>query len=598
MNTLTVGSLFSGGGGLDIAVCEAFGGEVAWHCEVDPAAVKVLAHHWPTVRNLGDITKVDWAAVPRVHVMCGGFPCQDVSSAGRQAGLKSGTRSGLWAMFADAIAALRPRFVVIENVRGLLTADGEAWPDEVVAAHEATEWRRGALAAMDEVPHRWAEPAWRRSEYGRRRHDRLVRQRKRTLDRFRSLRARLVQRAIGTVLGDLADLGYDAQWVTVAASEVGAPHRRERVFILAVDANADHAAGDGEWARPEPRQGDQDAADSEGDGRDERRPESTGFVGGSDVSVGGDGSVKRYRWASSLGPQYAVPVYFDSYAEAAAHRQAAHKLLSGLPGHNSMRVEHWNHGVWNPTDLYGRAHELDLLPTPRASRGASTTETAYALGGERDDTGRTQGEVLLPPPTASRYGSNQSASAGAAVRPSLDSITDLLPTPCARDFKDGTASPGAVNRNTPSLGAIEFYLPTPNASDGTGGGQHPDKRVGHSQQLIDYVLAPERWGKYAPAIARWEQITRPAPSPTQPNSLGNPRLAAGFSEWMMGWPDGWVTDPAIGISRNDQLRIIGNGVCPQQSANALRWLIAVVAEPDVERFVPWTEFGPGGCGEL
>ena len=225
-----------------------------------------------------------------------------------------------------------------------------------------------------------------------------------------------------------------------------------------------------------------------------------------------------------------------------------------------MRVEHWNNGVWNPTDLYGRAHELDLLPTPRASRGASTTETAYALGGERDDTGRTQGEVLLPPPTASRYGSNQSASAGAAVRSSLDSITDLLPTPSAADGGGGHL--------------IEFYLPTPNASDGTGGGQHPDKRVGHSQQLIDYVLAPERWGKYAPAIARWEQITRPAPSPTQPNSLGNPRLAAGFSEWMMGWPDGWVTD-VPGVSRNDQLRIIGNGVVPQCASAALRWLLSV-----------------------
>lgn len=142
----------------------------------------------------------------------------------------------------------------------------------------------------------------------------------------------------------------------------------------------------------------------------------------------------------------------------------------------------------------------------------------------------------------------------------------MLPTPrgsaerTSRD--DDTCLPGAL-------------LPTPNASDGTGGGQHPDKREGHSQQLIDYVLALEQWDKYAAAIARWEQLTRPAPPPTEPNRNGNPRLNPAFSEWMMGWPAGWVTD--IDISRNDQLRIIGNGVVPQQATAALRWLLSIEA---------------------
>lgn len=84
-----------------------------------------------------------------------------------------------------------------------------------------------------------------------------------------------------------------------------------------------------------------------------------------------------------------------------------------------------------------------------------------------------------------------------------------------------------------------------------------------------------QWGKYEPVIRRWENLTRPAPAPTEPNKNGNPRLSARFSEWLMGWPDGWVTDPAIGISRNDQLRIVGNGVVPQQAVAALRWLLAV-----------------------
>jgi DNA (cytosine-5)-methyltransferase 1 len=122
-------------------------------------------------------------------------------------------------------------------------------------------------------------------------------------------------------------------------------------------------------------------------------------------------------------------------------------------------------------------------------------------------------------------------------------------------------------------------LPTPNASDCTGGGAHPDAREGHSRHLIDVALlaGSTAWGKYEPAIRRWEQIVGPAPAPTEPNKNGNPRLSAAFSEWLMGWPAGWVTDPAIGISRNDQLRIVGNGVCSQQAAAALRQLLAVTA---------------------
>jgi DNA (cytosine-5)-methyltransferase 1 len=84
-----------------------------------------------------------------------------------------------------------------------------------------------------------------------------------------------------------------------------------------------------------------------------------------------------------------------------------------------------------------------------------------------------------------------------------------------------------------------------------------------------------QWGKYEPAIRRWENLTRPAPPPTVTNSAGKEWLNPEFSEWLMGWPQGWVTDPAIGISRNDQLKIVGNGVCPQQAAAALRYLLEV-----------------------
>ena len=83
-----------------------------------------------------------------------------------------------------------------------------------------------------------------------------------------------------------------------------------------------------------------------------------------------------------------------------------------------------------------------------------------------------------------------------------------------------------------------------------------------------------RWGfgPYAPAVRRWERLTRPAPVPTELNTKGNPRLNAEFASWMMGLPEGHVTQ-VPGISRADQLKAIGNGVCPQQAAAALTTLL-------------------------
>ena len=80
--------------------------------------------------NLGDITAIDWTTVPPVYIVCGGFPCQDVSTVGKQAGLAPGTRSGLWANMATAIEVLQPEWVVIENVRGLLSAPATRPPTQ------------------------------------------------------------------------------------------------------------------------------------------------------------------------------------------------------------------------------------------------------------------------------------------------------------------------------------------------------------------------------------------------------------------------------------------------------------------------------------
>ena len=168
------GSLFSGIGGLDMAVCEFFDAELAWVCEVEKGPSQVLARHFD-VPNLGDITKADWNEVESVDILCGGFPCQDISNAGGRAGIREGTRSGLWFEFARAIRSLRPRYVVVENVSNLLAIDNG--------------------------------------------------------------------RGFGIVLGDLAEAGFDAEWCSVRASDVGAPHRRERIFLLAAHPDLDGRLG-------------------------------------------------------------------------------------------------------------------------------------------------------------------------------------------------------------------------------------------------------------------------------------------------------------------------------------------------------------------
>ena len=119
---LTIGSLFSGYGGLDLAVEHVFNAKTVWFSELNEPVARVFSRHWPEAPNLGDITAIDWSRVEPVDILIGGFPCQDVSTVGKRAGLRPGTRSGLWARMAEAIDVLQPEWVVAENVRGLLSA--------------------------------------------------------------------------------------------------------------------------------------------------------------------------------------------------------------------------------------------------------------------------------------------------------------------------------------------------------------------------------------------------------------------------------------------------------------------------------------------
>ena len=278
---MKIGSLFSGYGGLDMAVEQVTGATPAWFVEFDAAPSKILAHHWPDVPNYGDVTKVDWEAVPPVDILTGGYPCQPFSQAGQRKGTSD--ERHLWPYVREAIRYLRPRLVILENVAG----------------HRSLGFDR--------------------------------------------------------VLGDMAEDGLHVRWTSLRASDVGAPHHRERIFILATPADTEGERFSGQ-----------------------QQPSRSG-----EAVAGTNGS------------------------------------LSAFPDSGSQQ--------W--------------------------------------------------------------------------------------DF-----------------------------------------------------------GPYAAAVRRWEHLTRPSPAPTEPNTRGNPRLNAAFSEWMMGLPEGHVTQ-VPGISRADQLKAIGNGVCVQQATAALTTLL-------------------------
>ena len=118
---MTFGSLFTGIGGFDLGF-EKAGMKCLWQVEIDKSCTQTLNKHWGGVAKYGDIVDVGRSSLKRVDVVCGGFPCQDVSIAGRRAGL-DGERSGLWFEFARVIEEMRPEWVVIENVPGLLSSN-------------------------------------------------------------------------------------------------------------------------------------------------------------------------------------------------------------------------------------------------------------------------------------------------------------------------------------------------------------------------------------------------------------------------------------------------------------------------------------------
>jgi len=208
---MRVGSLFSGYGGLTIAVHQVLtelglDPELAWVSEIDRNANIVLENRFAGIPNLGDITKVDWADVALVDVLEGGSPCTNLSSAGKREGIKEGTASGLWFYMAEAIKQLKPQLVFWENVAGCrwASAQGGHHCDNTDCNLQCCKGCLGTTRGK-------VNPA---------------------------------MRALGRVVADLSNLGYDARWTTLRAKDIGACHNRERVFVIAWRRNAEHPGHD------------------------------------------------------------------------------------------------------------------------------------------------------------------------------------------------------------------------------------------------------------------------------------------------------------------------------------------------------------------
>lgn len=279
---LRVLDLFSGSGGMSLGLERTGGFQTVAHCEIEPFARRILHKHWPEVRCYDDVTTADFAALGPVDLVTAGFPCQDISFAGKGAGL-AGERSGLfWHVIRAASLVGWPQ-LLLENVAGLLN------------------------------------------------------------------------RGMGAVLGALASVGYDTEWHCIPASAVGAPHRRDRIWIVA----------------------------------DAKRPGSQGFIADHGLSVSNrstftldcDGSVEG--WCR------------------VAERSAPVRNGDGLrPGVDRSRIKLMGNSVVPQIpELIGRAI-LNSLLTRQSARGGSAADI------------RTSGFKLDPQNLPARTGANRSTPGG------------------------------------------------------------------------------------------------------------------------------------------------------------------------------------------
>ena len=302
---MTIGSLFSGIGGLDLGL-ERAGHTVRWQVEANPYCQRILAQHWPHVHCYPDVTQLTGQELAPVDIICGGFPCQPVSLAGSQKGIDDDR--WLWPHFARLLRVLRPRYALLENVPGLLTANG---------GH-----------------------------------------------------------AFGSILADLADNGYDAEWDSIPAAAVGAPHLRYRVFVIAVLPNTEvnrcrpgRSRGSATERPREPEYALQAVADAD-------RGAFTGFIGRTEPAWGLAGHGETLADADALRLER---LWADSHSEG---RERSPAGSPGLRGRASRFFDAPIGGEWLPEPNVGRvAHGVpSRVDRLKGLGNAVVPQVAFWLG--------------------------------------------------------------------------------------------------------------------------------------------------------------------------------------------------------------------------
>ena len=586
MTELRTGSICSGYLGLDAAVRSAFGGETVWVADSDPDVSRLLAHRIPGVPNLGDITQVNWASVPEVDIVTAGYPCQPFSLAGKQKGMND--ERNIWPSIASALGILRPRLAIFENVPNHLQ----------------------------------------------------------------------MKMGFGQVTGDLHSLGYDLHWALVNACDAGAPHRRRRLFMIAVNrdcASCTVPAGDlaafyddGAWWDPQ--------GGLFGPEKFEGKFPSSGVMTDGRAYALPAPVIPAPVIPGSLLPTPSAGVFNDGEGLESWEARRQRNLAKGYNGN----------GQGTPLTIAVQ----QLLPTPIAGDTAGVrNSTAGRTPGASAHSGTTLTDavtLLLPTLNATDYkgpGQPEGTLRNGRLRPDSDADLPTAVRRLADDSDDARHSnPALLPVSAATLGsnggriteakareggtlieALSTLLKTPTAQLGiNGGSQDPAKRRagGHGPTLADQIeqelalnqpepellpspaardfrsgksnligtnarplsevveMLPDQspgisttsdsgrafwdWKQYHPAILRWERVlNRPCPHPVEPGKRSGQRLSAPFVEWMMDVPPGWVT-AVPGLSRDAQLKILGNGVVPRHGALGL-WLIAgraVLLAPD------------------
>lgn len=586
---LRIGSLCSGYGGLDKAVEAVFGAVTTWVCQYEPPdkhgredknqyAARIVAARFPGVPNHGDITKVDCSKVAPIDILCAGFPCQDVSLAGKRAGLVGdvlipagmmacgcywahhaaaaceaaspsgavpaqlageaaeaavaelnardladpagppperivkGNRSGLWAHVARFIKELNPRLVVIENVQGLLSSKAV----------------RGVGSGAADV------------------------------DAAAAAESGAVLRALGAVLADLAGLGFDAEWQVVRASEVGAPHQRPRVILLAwrraaADSEDFGLAGPGEarGRRYGPADDGVAAADAPGERHGNARP-------------AGERGIPAAAFAGGVAAELAAAADADGWGLEGDQERHGEPVEEEPEGESRLDPDGCGvrRGAAADAGRLGRgAVQRDVQRgEPDAGGGAAADSDDPGLEGPWGRQGAAGGPAV-------ERGRGPAGGPGEAAADADGDAVWVESVGLAGGGGEAVAGDAGAEAAADAAGVGRGEGRPESA--GVEGGPDAAERGGFD------------WGDFEPAIRRWEYFTgRPAPSAVDDRG----RLSPLFVEWMMGLPEGWVTG-VPGLPRAAQLKALGNGVVPQQAAAALVLLLERIAGE-----VPWARW--------